>query len=114
MSTTPDLISPADGATARLLTLVFRWQPVTGGGNYILEIATDSGFANIISQLQTTGTKIEASFPLGNLYYWRVRIGSAFSATTRVFSAPPFSPAAVTSHQADGKARVLTQFLEVA
>ena len=112
MATTPDLVFPADAVTARLGSMVFVWEEVSGGGTYILEIATDAGFANLVQRIETTLTQMEATFEAGNFYYWRVRLASLVSATVRTFSAPPFSPASVETHVVDGKARILNQYKE--
>lgn len=117
MATTPELIAPADGATSRLGSIVFSWQPVDGGADlYTLQIATDIAFAHIAHQAETAARQIESTFPAGNLYYWRViaRVGSSSytSTTSRVFSAPPFIPVQNTSHVEDGLDRVISQFQE--
>lgn len=117
MPATPELIAPADGVIARLESLLFSWQAVTGGVDlYMLQIATDAAFANIVLQIETTLTEMEGAFEAGNLYYWRVRakIGGSTVTSTEVrdFSAPPTTPAQIETHVADGKARVLNQFQE--
>jgi hypothetical protein len=113
MAATPELLLPADGVTCRLQSLVFSWEAVTSPvGPYILEIATDSGFTAIVSKIETTLTQMEAVITPGNFYYWRVRVDALTSTGVRTFSAPAFLPAAVESHIADGKARLLTQFQE--
>lgn len=117
MATTPELSAPADGITARLQSLVFSWAAIDGGADYyVLQIATDSLFSNIVARIETTLTQVEATFEAGTLYYWRVQShdGATVATSTEVrdFSAPPFTPAAVTTHVEDGVARVLNQFQE--
>ena len=111
MATNPDLILPADGAVARLASLVFSWEAASSGsGPYDLQIATDQAFTQIVKQVETTDLQAEATFEPGAYYYWRVKRGAAISTTFRGFSAPPFSPEALDSHQADGAARMINQF----
>ncbi len=118
MATTPDLISPDDGITARLQSLVFSWEPITPSAPdlYILQIARDAAFTDIETQVETTLTTWEATFAAGDFYYWRVRaldgVTIVTSATVRTFSAPSFSPASIETHVEDGKGRLLNQFLE--
>lgn len=117
MAATPELISPADGIVSRLEAMLFSWEAVTGGADlYILQIATDLAFANIVLQIETTLTQMEGAFDSGNLYYWRVRakVGASTltSTTVREFSAPPLVPSQIDTHVEDGQARVLTQFQE--
>lgn len=117
MPATPELIAPSNGAIARLESALFSWQAVTGGADlYTLQIATDAAFANIVRQVETTLTQMEAAFDSGNLYYWRVRAkigGSTVNSTeVRDFSAPPLIPSQVGTHVEDGKGRLLNQFQE--
>lgn len=117
MGATPNLLSPADSITARLGSQIFSWQPIDGGADrYVLQLAKDAGFTQLVSELETTFTQVEQQFVNGTLYYWRVQAhvgGSTFtSATARSFSAPPFVPASQADHVAAGKARLLNQFRE--
>lgn len=117
MATTPELHAPADGAAARLQSLVFSWAAIDGGADYyVLQIAADALFTNILIRIETTLTQAEALFDPGAIYYWRVQshagVTVATSTQVRYFSAPPFLPAAVDTHVEDGIARLLNQFLE--
>lgn len=117
MPATPELVTPADGVVARLESMLFSWQAVTGGADlYTLQIATDAAFANIVFQIETTLTQMEGVFEAGNLYYWRVRakIGGSTVTSTEVrdFSAPALTPYQIDTHVEDGKGRVLNQFQE--
>ncbi len=101
-STTPGaltLVSPANGATNVPLAPTFSWNTGTGAQTYALEIATDSGFTNVI--YSATGLPVPTHSLTGTLdpvttYYWHVRAenicgdgsySSAFSFTTA--SVPP-------------------------
>jgi hypothetical protein len=111
MAVNPDLLLPADNIVARLGSMIFLWEVSSGGsGVYVLQIATDAAFANIVFQGETTLLQMEATFDPGYFYYWRVKRGAATSSTYRGFSAPPFSPEALLTHEADGQGRLLNQF----
>ncbi|MCA9989102.1 MAG: S8 family serine peptidase, partial [Anaerolineales bacterium] len=70
----PTLIAPANGAIDVSFQPTFSWNDATQGQDYLLEVATDMAFANVIisETLDTTSYT-----PAGNLtpnatYYWRV------------------------------------------
>jgi len=55
--------------------------------NYLLEVATDSGFLNIIDQYTVTGTSYTATgLTLGNTYYYRVSANKASVAGQGAYS----------------------------
>jgi hypothetical protein len=117
MAATPELLIPLDKSVARLGSLEFSWESVDGGvDRYVLQIALDEAFSNIILSLETTLTRVEAAFPLGAEYFWRVRAidgGDTLTSTTvRALSAPAFQPATIETHEADGKSLLLSQFQE--
>lgn len=70
----PPLLNPTDGVTNTVMTPFFDWEGVTGAQWYNLEVATDSGFNNIVYSRQILQTSHEKPTPLdGNTqYYWRV------------------------------------------
>ncbi len=117
MAATPELIAPADGAVARLQSLIFSWEEIDGGADYyVLQIAADALFSNLITTVETTLLQAEVVFEPGTIYYWRVQshdgVTVATSTEVRDFSAPPFSPASIDSHVEDGLGRLLNQFQE--
>lgn len=117
MAATPELLLPLDKAVSRLGSMEFSWEAVDGGvDRYVLQIAMDSGFTNIVLSLETTFTRVEAAFPLGAEYFWRARAidgGDTLTSTAvRALSAPAFQPTTIETHEADGKALLLSQFQE--
>ncbi len=73
----PALGVPAADASNTALAPLFTWTASTQGVNYILEVATDPGFANILHtspNLTTTSYQLPAGvLAFGSRYYWRVR-----------------------------------------
>lgn len=68
------LVQPEDAAVGVILTPLFEWASANQAASYTLEIATDSGFGNIIYSTSTDLTSHTPSVPLESLtaYYWRV------------------------------------------
>lgn len=110
----PDLSSPANGATNQPPRPTFTWQAVAQAASYTIEIATDSGFSNIVHQaagLTTPSYTPTASLPANATLYWRVRAANPcgtgndsaiFSFTTAICLAPAIAipdnnPAGVSS-----------------
>ena len=73
-STSPTLVNPPNGSTQVPVNVSFDWSDVTGANSYDVEVATDSGFSNLV-----TSTSLRASqwtvIPALNTgtHYWRVR-----------------------------------------
>ncbi len=70
----PSLTSPANGATGVSYTPTFQWSAASQASAYDLEVATDSGFTNIIYATTVSGTSHKIALSLSSLttYYWRV------------------------------------------
>ncbi len=83
----PALLTPADGAADMPYKPVFSWTAVAQAAGYLLEVATDAGFINIVYAAGETGTSHQAAVPLSasTTYYWRITAsnvcGSAISTT---------------------------------
>jgi hypothetical protein len=81
------LATPADNATNVSQTPILTWNAASSGGptDYLVEVATDSGFANVVfsSTLhdQTSATVSPALDAL-TTYYWRVTASNACGAAT--------------------------------
>jgi len=74
----PTLTAPHDGAKDILLLPNFRWTPSTQVEDYVLEVATDRSFNNLVGSRQVFQESIPARFVTGVLnpdtdYFWRVR-----------------------------------------
>lgn len=73
----PTLISPENGITIDTRTPTFDWDAVAGAAQYILGVATDNNFSNIVctkTTIESTATLSETEkLSYGTHYYWRVR-----------------------------------------
>lgn len=68
------LTSPADGATNVEPTPTLVWDPATGAASYLVEIASDSGFGNIVYSAVESATShtVGSNLANGTDYFWRV------------------------------------------
>lgn len=72
------LTSPANNANGIGFSPSFSWSADANASQYTIEIATDSGFTNIVSTALTTINAYTASgLNEATVYYWRVRSGNA-------------------------------------
>ena len=77
----PTLISPANGSTGITVTPLLDWSDVTGATSYGVQVATNSGFTNIV--INVTGlTGSGYVVPSGILtngvtYYWRANAANS-------------------------------------
>jgi len=76
----PVLSSPADGAIGVPLTATLSWSASPGATIYWAQVATDSTFANIVSESPSiSGTTYSVTGLLNTTtYYWRVKAGSSY------------------------------------
>lgn len=83
----PALITPADGALDVSFKPTFSWSATAQASSYLLEVATDPGFSNIVYTASETATSHTMAVPLSanTTHYWRVTAdnvcGNATSAT---------------------------------
>ncbi len=70
-----ELIEPLDGAVIPLAPTNLSWAPIPSANNYIIQIARDMDFANIIFERHASYNTltINQSFGAGE-YYWRVAV----------------------------------------
>ena len=70
----PLLQMPADGATEQPLRPTLSWEAATEANEYLLEVATDSGFTSIVHSEIVTDTTYAFATDLDAIttYYWRV------------------------------------------
>lgn len=75
---TPTLVSPANNAVNQPTQPTLTWQSASQAEEYIVEVATDSGFSNIVWSGNVAGTSIAVGTTLqtNTTYYWRVRAGN--------------------------------------
>ena len=72
----PTLVSPANGAANVTLTPLFTWNPAgSDEAEYLIEVASDAAFTNIVYSASLAGTNIAPSTPFDptTSYHWRVR-----------------------------------------
>jgi hypothetical protein len=80
----PTLLTPADGAIDVSFKPTFSWTAVPQAVSYLLKVATDAGFANIVYIANETGTSHTAAVPLSadTTFYWQVTASNVCGAGT--------------------------------
>jgi hypothetical protein len=89
IATAPSLTAPANGATNVPAQPTFTWTAAAQASSYLIEIATDAGFTNVILSQTVTETTFQptASLPLDTQIFWRVTANNDCGSTTSsVFS----------------------------
>ncbi|MCS6935033.1 MAG: M12 family metallo-peptidase [Chitinophagales bacterium] len=87
----PTLTSPSNAFNGFPTGGILTWSAAQGAASYIVQVATDSAFGNIIRTDTTASTSITCSPPLSpsTLYYWRVfalnACGTGSSSAVRSF-----------------------------
>ena len=85
----PALVSPANNAVNVSTSPTYSWSD-TGASSYTIEVATDSGFTNIVDTAMVAGTSYPSGIALNSstTYYWRVGAGNAcgYTASTTYFT----------------------------
>ncbi|WP_046756505.1 reprolysin-like metallopeptidase [Kordia jejudonensis] len=83
-SLTPvSLISPSNSGSNIPVSTSLTWTANSFVNDYLVEVATDVSFSNIIASGTVTGTSYSpAGLNLGTTYYWRVAISNDCVATT--------------------------------
>ncbi|MDZ7791139.1 MAG: M36 family metallopeptidase [Xanthomonadales bacterium] len=87
------LSSPAGGDVDVPVRPALSWSAAAGATGYLVEIASDAGFVNIVDSATVDGASYEPGTPLdpGTTYYWRVQplnpcgaasVSQSFSFTT--------------------------------
>lgn len=112
----PHLIAPKDGSRNRLGSPLMVWTRVAESIYYEVFVARDSAFKQRVARIDVVGTQLQRGWAFGGTYYWRVRAvrGSAFSefSETWSFTVMPLIPVPISTHNPDGRDRMLNQFLE--
>ena len=70
------LVSPANGATNQPARPTFEWAVASQGGTYQLQVATDSGFVNLVldeSGIADTTFTPDSDLATNTEHWWRVR-----------------------------------------
>jgi hypothetical protein len=82
----PNLTAPANGATNVPAQPTFTWDAATQAASYLIEIATDQDFNNIILSQTVTETTVQpsATLPLNTQVWWRVTANNDCGSTMSV------------------------------
>lgn len=95
---TPELLTPPDGAGNQLIRPMFTWSGAPQAAQYVITLATDAAFQDVVETATVQATTYTAATALepSTLYYWRVSAdnvcgagpaSAVFSFTTR--AVPP-------------------------
>jgi hypothetical protein len=92
----PKLLSPKNRGTNISTTPTLTWSAVNGASTYEVQVATDSGFTNIVASptgLTDTQWAVTPSLTGGTTFFWRARAVNLcgpgpFSATSSFKTAP--------------------------
>ena len=72
----PSPLFPPDGALNQPVDLTLQWGEVTGGGDYRLQVSTNSGFTSIIVDVRTSATNyLVPGLTNSAQHWWRVAKG---------------------------------------
>jgi hypothetical protein len=71
----PDLLLPVDGTTYASTTPTLSWSGVEQGQGYVVQVARDPAFTDIVLEQPVTGTSFTpvATLDTATNYWWRVR-----------------------------------------
>ncbi|MBA6151713.1 zinc-dependent metalloprotease [Gelidibacter maritimus] len=68
----PTLSTPANGTAGLYSDVELSWEIDANVENYLIEIATDSNFSDIVDSQTITSNSYAANLALETVYYWRV------------------------------------------
>ena len=94
--TASTLTAPANAAVDVSVSPTLTWAAATNGDSYIVEVATDNAFSNIVYTQTVTTTSHTVATPLqgSTQYFWRVRTtnpcGAGGTSTTSSFTTEAF------------------------
>lgn len=97
---TPTLTSPSNGATDVAADGMLTWSSDANAENYLLEIATDNAFTNIVTSTTVNTNSFTTSLTSNTQYFWRVTPSNqcATGTASSVFS---FTTANITCNTFD-------------
>ncbi len=86
----PMLLTPADAANNQPVQPSFTWSAPAQSGSYLIEIADDPGFGNIVDSAMVDSAEYTSAVVLNSnsIYYWRVSAANSCGSSA---SAPAFS-----------------------
>ncbi|WP_257385497.1 proprotein convertase P-domain-containing protein [Tahibacter caeni] len=79
LPTAAALTAPADNATSVATMPTFTWAAVAGANSYLVEVASDAAFTNIVASGTVTSPSFTPASALNTTttYYWRVKASNA-------------------------------------
>lgn len=119
---TPGLQSPVNNAIDQVLTPLLSWARDVNATSYVVQVALDANFANIVTQATVTLNEFMPSLVQDTDYYWRVQsindcVTGSFSAgnkfTTAVISCLTIAAVNVPVAISSGAPAVVTSSLNV-
>ncbi len=92
--TASGLLLPNDGEADTPTGMTFTWNPTSGASSYILTIASDSDFADVVFTTTTSGTSYNVTgLDFNQTYYWHITpiglCGEGLASDTFSFSTIP-------------------------
>ncbi len=96
----PSLTSPSNGATDVAADGMLTWSSDANAESYLVEIATDNAFSNIVTSTTVTTNSYTTSLSSNTQYYWRVTPSNqcATGTTSSIFN---FTTANITCNSFD-------------
>lgn len=86
-SSAASLTSPANAAVNQPASVTFSWAAAPHAFDYLVEVATDSAFGDIVASTTTRATSwTPPAFNTGTTYYWRVTSRNACPSGDGLFS----------------------------
>ncbi len=89
---TPDMAAlslPANGSNDIAITPAINWETATYADDYLLEVASDIDFINVVATTTTANTNFNVTSDLdyGTTYYWRITAqGNCGNTVSEIFS----------------------------
>ncbi len=111
----PELVSPADGDEV-FAPLTFSWSPVEGASSYVVEVATEASFDQVLARVTTSETQLSSqgmNMESGVKHYWRVQ-ASGPERTNGISPTRTFTPTLLLITQPTDGSKLLERPVTVA
>lgn len=117
------LVAPSDGAIDVMPLAMLSWMADSNANSYLVEVASDSGFATIVETTSVSTTSYETtSLAVDTMYYWRVTpsndcgsgtASTAFSFTTANIVCDSFASSDVPVTISNGPANTISSTVTI-